>query len=204
MLSTSATLVSALLWGSTTREIDPRVQKVLDILKKVPSFNELLEQPEIKNSNVSIIPLTGQECLDRNVHISALSHEPGDLLWAGQAKILLDISQPFEKQLQGLLVEYCNVVHLKEFAALYGNVKAGRTQKESFAYQMETIEYKAYKKFVEIAQSVQTLFPQYILVTAKNIREAQNFDTYYAKCFNETGHVEKYKRQWDLIRRQNQ
>lgn len=180
---------------------NPQVEKILELLKRCPLFSSLYDKLSKEGTAVKVVPLTFEECQDMGVKRSMLDYSSTSMFSKTIHKIYYDTSLPFEKQVHGVLMEYCNLNHIREFVDLDNRTTSGKVKKQEYIEEKESIEYQSFKEFVEIAKKIEEmkLLSSGSLLSEEDIKLSKNFQNYYSYVIS-TGHAHKYGLVWAKLK----
>lgn len=182
-----------------SKQVDPRIEKILSILNRSADFQELMNQPTFNNIKIVYHFLSDGECKNLNIDAAMMNCQKG--LFSEKVEILIKDSLPEVKKCRGVLMEICNVFFRQNYFDLLTLAKSGSLEKKRFAYFMEKIEWKAFKKAISISKYIDSLKlydePLYNEIEQKS---SETLDS-YLEMHEQNGHTNKYRIFWEQMQK---
>lgn len=192
-------------WREKNRkEVDPQVEKIMQILNRSEKFSQLLMEHRELIQKVHVHACTPDECHQYNVKTAACAYQPGSLfyLYSNESiDIYFNSSLPLIKQVRLVLIEFCNAICIRQFVLLDQLAKKGTLDRERYILFKEKTEWKATQPAFEIAEKIDNLnlLNNEKIFSLQEKRASQNCDFYLANQLA-SGHSERYGTIWDGIR----
>lgn len=189
-------MIGSLFLIQTSHQEDDHVSEVFKCLNQSEDFRKL------KNTHqrVRVYALSKRECEKEGIVKSVLRHKSGTFFDAEKTEIIFDCSMSFTKRVQGVLVQYCNLSNLNSFVNLNERAKKGNISENEYCEQKQLLGYESYKKFVQIAQTIDNLqiLSNEKLTTQYDLHTVANLQNYRQMC-QQAGYTAEYKKAWNSL-----